>query len=161
PPAVANLLSEAATTSKPVTACPALTRFAAMGRPMLPSPIKPMRAMLSSVNLAYAVFTGFLFSRFATFSFRPFARRHQSKANIAPPEARLHGNAQNPPTKDRRKRESPPRHRDRGREPAPPAPGSGKPQADRRDQIDDREEHGCCLPGQWIRLEPPARCISD
>src|SRR5262249_32341227 len=37
--------TDALTTSKPVTRCPPLSRFCAIGKPMLPSPMKPMRAM--------------------------------------------------------------------------------------------------------------------
>jgi hypothetical protein len=45
PPRPVSLPASGATTSKPVTPWLAFTRLAAIGRPMLPSPIKPMRAM--------------------------------------------------------------------------------------------------------------------
>ena len=35
--------------SKPVTSCPALTRLPAMGAPILPSPMKPILAMMASL----------------------------------------------------------------------------------------------------------------
>src|SRR5579883_3315263 len=43
PPFLANASSAALATSKPVTSCPALSRLAAMGPPILPRPMKPMR----------------------------------------------------------------------------------------------------------------------
>src|SRR5712672_4397028 len=46
PPAALSLPREAATTSNPATACPAFRRFCAIGIPILPSPRKPIRAIL-------------------------------------------------------------------------------------------------------------------
>src|SRR5690348_8181559 len=46
PPAAARLRTEAATTSNPAIACPALRRFCAIGNPILPSPTKPICAIL-------------------------------------------------------------------------------------------------------------------
>src|SRR3954469_1047840 len=48
PPAASSLPSEAATTSKPATECPAFRRFCAIGIPILPSPTNPIRAILFS-----------------------------------------------------------------------------------------------------------------
>ena len=48
PPAALKRPTDAFATSKPVTACPALRRFCAIGNPMLPSPMNPIRAMFSS-----------------------------------------------------------------------------------------------------------------
>ncbi len=46
-PAARAATSAAALRSKPRTAWPALTRLAAMGAPMLPSPMNAMAAMMS------------------------------------------------------------------------------------------------------------------
>src|SRR5581483_672132 len=43
PPLLASASSAAFAKSKPVTSCSALSRFAAMGPPILPRPMKPMR----------------------------------------------------------------------------------------------------------------------
>ena len=48
PPAATSLATAAALTSTPSTWWPALSRFCAIGRPMLPSPTNPMRAMAPS-----------------------------------------------------------------------------------------------------------------
>src|SRR5262245_1201707 len=45
PPPAASRAPASSLTSKPETAWPILTRFAAMGSPILPSPIKPTFAM--------------------------------------------------------------------------------------------------------------------
>src|SRR5512138_3488910 len=47
-PAALAACKAAGTTSKPVTSCPALARLRAIGRPMLPRPTNPMRAMAPS-----------------------------------------------------------------------------------------------------------------
>ena len=44
-PRVLSRVAEAGTRSKPTTRCPALTRFAAIGPPMLPRPMKAMVVM--------------------------------------------------------------------------------------------------------------------
>src|ERR1043166_7359500 len=77
PPPASNLSSDAATKSKPVTACCALARFVGMGRPMLPSPMKPMRAIFSSLE----------FRRM--FSLRPFACGHQRQSDVGDHEQQL------------------------------------------------------------------------
>src|SRR4051812_4908166 len=46
PPAATTFSTWPALTSKPSTACPALIRLSAMGRPILPSPMKPIRVIL-------------------------------------------------------------------------------------------------------------------
>src|SRR5215468_41211 len=48
PPLPASLPASEGTASKPATSWPALTRLAAIGKPMLPSPMKPMRAIGTS-----------------------------------------------------------------------------------------------------------------
>ncbi len=45
PPFAARLSTAVAMRSKPVTRCPALTRLAAIGAPILPSPINPIVAI--------------------------------------------------------------------------------------------------------------------
>src|SRR5690242_16741443 len=45
PPAALSRPTDGFATSKPVTACPPLSRFCAIGKPMLPSPMNPMRAI--------------------------------------------------------------------------------------------------------------------
>src|SRR5690348_8262575 len=45
PPEAASASTCALFMSKPCTACPALMRFCAIGRPMLPRPMKPILAM--------------------------------------------------------------------------------------------------------------------
>jgi len=45
PPSAESLPASGLTTSKPTTACRALTRLAAIGKPMLPRPMNAMRAM--------------------------------------------------------------------------------------------------------------------
>src|SRR3981189_2129809 len=42
PPLAASFSLASAFRSKPATACPALSRFCAIGRPILPSPMKPL-----------------------------------------------------------------------------------------------------------------------
>src|SRR5271167_2005102 len=48
PPFAAKVATAAGTMSKPVTWCPALTRLAAIGAPILPSPIKPIAVIRPS-----------------------------------------------------------------------------------------------------------------
>jgi hypothetical protein len=49
-PSLAEASRDVATTSKPKTWPPALTRLAAIGPPMLPRPMNPMLAMFASLN---------------------------------------------------------------------------------------------------------------
>src|SRR3954466_6468851 len=51
PPEPANASTCALLMSKPCTAWPALTRFCAIGRPMLPRPMKPILAMCLPLRL--------------------------------------------------------------------------------------------------------------
>src|SRR5215470_3058442 len=45
PPAAPNFSRTLSTTSNPVTECPAFIKFCAIGKPILPSPIKPICVM--------------------------------------------------------------------------------------------------------------------
>jgi hypothetical protein len=53
PPSSASRPADAAFTSKPATAWPALTRFCAIGSPILPSPIKPIFAIAFLPDFVY------------------------------------------------------------------------------------------------------------
>src|SRR5262245_65450963 len=46
PPAATSLSTAALVTSKPAIECPALIRLSDIGKPILPRPMKPMRAMV-------------------------------------------------------------------------------------------------------------------
>src|SRR5215472_8285662 len=52
PPCVRSVSALPATISKPLTWCPALARFAAIGAPILPSPIKPIVAIVGVLRSA-------------------------------------------------------------------------------------------------------------
>src|SRR5438128_1574305 len=52
PPLAARAAVAAGTRSKPVTRCPALTRLAAIGAPILPRPIKPIAAIAFLLNVS-------------------------------------------------------------------------------------------------------------
>src|SRR5205807_4406370 len=124
PPTAANLLTAAATTSLPVTACPALTRLAAMGRPMLPSPMKPMRAMSSSSNRRCAALAP---RHFFCFLLRPFARGHQGNADIGDHQRQFGRNHPQSPAEDLGKQQLDARHGDGGGEPPNPAQAAADP----------------------------------
>src|SRR5689334_24172576 len=51
PPAAFSFSTEPGLTSMPSTWCPALSRFCAIGNPILPRPMNPMRAMAPSPTL--------------------------------------------------------------------------------------------------------------
>src|SRR5262249_27505231 len=76
PLADASLDSAGFTTSKPMTSWPALSRFCAIGRPMLPSPMNPIFAMCLSPQLVAQLL-------------RLFARGQNSKRQIGDDQRRL------------------------------------------------------------------------
>src|SRR5205823_8404435 len=70
PPPTASRSAAYSLRSRPITACPALTRFWAIGNPILPSPMKPIVAIAS------------LTFHFLGNSLRLFARCPQCKQEI-------------------------------------------------------------------------------
>src|SRR5262245_51265060 len=133
-------------TSKPETAWPILIRFSAIGSPILPSPMKPTFAMAF-------LHPGYRYRVRVTPLFRLLARGHQRKPQIGPEQDHLHRDDPDVAAKDLRKQQLHRRHRDQRGEPHHRAPRRGQPQPDRRDRIDDREEHRRHLIGRRIGIE--------
>src|SRR5664279_1199677 len=139
PPAALSLATAAALISTPSTWWPALSRFCAIGKPMLPSPTNAMRAMTPSP---------LYFS-----SLRLFLRRFQRQSQIKHKQAAFQQIAQQTAAEHLRKKYFNRQHRGHRGEPDHRAPSGGEPQPNRRDQIDHREEHRGGLPSDRMVLE--------
>src|SRR5579864_7209609 len=110
PPAATSLATEAGLTSTPSTACPALSRFCAIGSPMLPSPINPMRAITPSSR-----------------SKRMFLGRHQGQPQINREQPAFQQAGHHAGAKHLRENEFQRQHRSDRSQPDNRAPGGGEP----------------------------------
>src|ERR1700738_1674018 len=116
--------------SNPQTVCPALTRFCAIGRPMLPRPIKPIVA----ITVSRPLLTGVALLRL-------FARSHHDQPHICAEQAELEHARQYVPPKVRGKKHPHRGQENDAREPPHAPPGGGEPQAHSRHRINDCKEH--------------------
>src|SRR5262249_47623760 len=146
PPAATRLPTAALVTSKPAIECPALIRLSDIGKPILPRPMKPMRAM---------VFLPDSRSRWA------LARRHHRESDIGEYRRQLAEHDKEASAVNLGKEQLDRCHGDRRSEPPPPAPRRGEPQAHRGDEIDHRKKHGRGLPRRRTRLERRARVLAE
>src|SRR5260370_19747990 len=140
PPLAASFSVACALRSKPATAKSALSRFWAIGSPILPSPMKPTFAMASSTPVVV--------------SSRLLARGHQREPQVNSEQQHVHHDDPHVSAVDLRKQKLHRSHRDHGGEPHHRAPRRGQPQPHPRHQIDDREDHRRHLIWRRIGSDP-------
>src|SRR6516225_2832956 len=128
PPLASSLSVAWALRSKPVTASSALSRFWAIGSPILPSPMNPTFAMASSTPVAVN-------------SSRLLTCGHQREPQVDAEQQHVHHDDPHVSAVDLRKQELHRSHGDDGGEPPHRAPRRGQPQPYPRHEVDDREEH--------------------
>src|SRR5262245_1838081 len=128
PPLAASLSVACALRSNPVTAYSALSRFWAIGSPILPSPMNPTFAMASSTPVVVN-------------SSRLLARGHEREPQVDAEQQHVHHDDPHVSAVDLRKQELHRSHGADGSEPHHRAPTRGQPQPYPRHEIDDREEH--------------------
>src|ERR1700757_2287466 len=114
PPLATSFSVACALRSKPVTATSALSRFWAIGSPILPSPMKPTFAMASSTPVVVSA--------------RLLARGHQREPQVHSEQQHVHHDDPHVSAVDLRKQKLHRRHRDNGGEPHHRAPRRGQPQ---------------------------------
>src|SRR6516164_9061656 len=148
PPLASSLSVAWALRSKPVTASSALSRFWAIGSPILPSPMNPTFAMASSTPVAVN-------------SSRLLTCGHQREPQVDAEQQHVHYDDPHVSAVDLRKQELNCGHGDDGREPHHPPPSRGLPHPDPRHGIDDREEHRRHLIRRRIGIEAGGKWRSD
>src|SRR5262245_16163092 len=148
PPAAFSFSIAAGLTSTPSTWWRALSRFCAIGSPMLPRPINPMRAMTPSQSPLSILLRMFL----CRFQCEPKVKYQQAAfQNAGEPAAAEH----------LRKKYFHRQHGGHRGEPDHRSPGRGKPEADRGDEVDDRKEDRRSLPRDRMVLERYRLAKSD
>src|SRR6201982_2009653 len=145
PPLATSFSVACALRSKPVTATSALSRFWAIGSPILPSPMKPTFAMASSTPVVV--------------SSRLLARGHQREPQVHSEQQHVHHDDPHVSAGDLRKQKLSRIHPDDGGEPHHRAAPRGQPHPPH--QIDDREEHRRHLIWRRIGIEPGGKRRPD
>src|SRR5215813_5598533 len=140
PPLAASLSLACSLRSKPVTASPALSRFWAIGSPILPSPMNPTFAMASSTPVVVN-------------SSRLLARGHEREPQVDAEQQHVHYDDPHVSAVDLRKQELHRGHGDDRGKPNHRAPRRGQPQPYSRHEIDDREEYRRDLIRRRIGIE--------